>query len=74
VSDEPPEASTVPLSPMQRARVDFAAADFQRVRALDLAAMDDAQLILLVERLRRRLDDVLDVLDEVSGTDPAGQQ
>ncbi|WP_217553087.1 hypothetical protein [Streptomyces sp. GbtcB6] len=55
-----------PLTPLQRVRVHFARADLQRSRVTDLAELDEAHLILLVERLRGRLDDVLAVLDEMT--------
>lgn len=52
------------LCPPQRSRVDFARTDLDDARAADLAAMSAASLILLVERLRGRLDDVLHLIDE----------
>ncbi|MER7838447.1 hypothetical protein ABTY98_21795 [Streptomyces sp. NPDC096040] len=55
-----------PLTPLQRTRVDFARAELLRIRETDLPELDEAHLILLVERLRGRLDDVLTVLDEMA--------
>ncbi len=66
VPDDLHQAATPPLSPAQRTRVDIARADLQRIRALDLAVTDEWRLILLVERLRHRLDDVLAVLAEAT--------
>ncbi|MFC9631415.1 hypothetical protein ACFTY8_19490 [Streptomyces mirabilis] len=57
------------LTAWQRAVVDFARQDLQKARREDLAVMDDASLILLVERLRGRLHGVLDLLDEVTEQD-----
>jgi hypothetical protein len=59
-----------PLDPSQQTTVDFARRDLAEARAADLAAIDDAQLILLVERLRGRLHQVLEVVDEVTGPPP----
>ncbi|MFC9637147.1 hypothetical protein ACFTZF_01185 [Streptomyces mirabilis] len=57
------------LTDWQRAVVDFARQDLQRARREDLAAMEAASLILLVERLRGRLHGVLDLLDEITEQD-----
>ncbi len=53
------------LTASQADRVDFARRDLDCARAQDLATLEHAALILLVERLRLRLDDVLQVIDEV---------
>lgn len=55
------------LTTSQQARVDFARRDLAKARAADLDDLDEAGLILLVERLRGRLHDALQVIDEVSG-------
>jgi hypothetical protein len=52
------------LTDHQRTRVEYARQDLDRARAEDLARLDAASLILLVERLRGRLGDVLDLIDE----------
>lgn len=59
-----------PLAPAQQTVIDFARRDLNEARAADLASIDEARLILLVERLRNRLDAVLDVLDEATTTPP----
>lgn len=60
----PPTASR--LAAPQAARIEFARRDLQQAREADLATMEPAALILLVERLRTRLDDTLRLLDETS--------
>lgn len=52
-----------PLTDSQRSRICFARHD--PARSEDVAQLDSAGLILLVERLRGRLDDMLHLLDEV---------
>lgn len=52
-----------PLSDTQRTTVEFARRDLTDARAADLATLPAASLILLIERLRGRLDEVLDLLD-----------
>ena len=54
------------LTDEQRSRLDFAHRDLDEARTADLGEMSGASLILLVERLRGRLDDVLQVVDEIS--------
>jgi hypothetical protein len=56
-----------PLTHAQRARVDFARRDLEYARSEDLAQLEAAGLILLVERLRIRLDDTLRLIEELSG-------
>jgi len=53
-----------PLTDNQRARIGYARLDLDSARAEDLAQLDAAGLILLVERLRSRLGEVLDLMDE----------
>jgi hypothetical protein len=53
-----------PLTAAQRTRVAIARSDLLSAREADLGAMSAASLILLVERLRNRLDDTLRLLDE----------
>lgn len=61
----PDTPSTRPtLTAEQRARRDFAHLDLDEARTTDLAAIGEASLILLVEQLRGRLDDVLRLVDE----------
>ncbi|MFE2353492.1 hypothetical protein [Streptomyces parvulus] len=56
------------LTELQRARVDYARRDLESFRAEDLTQLDAAGLIIMVERLRGRLGDVLDLVDEVIET------
>ncbi|MFE2323566.1 hypothetical protein ACFXD5_06530 [Streptomyces sp. NPDC059385] len=50
-----------PLTAAQLAVIDFAKRDLDDARTADLAAMEADALIILVERLRGRLYDVLSV-------------
>lgn len=54
------------LTSMQRSRVDFARRDLEYARSEDLAQLEGAGLILLVERLRGRLGDMLELVDEIT--------
>ncbi|AQS70827.1 MULTISPECIES: hypothetical protein [Streptomyces] len=54
------------LTDLQYARIDYARRDLDSARAEDLAQLDAAGLILMVERLRGRLGDVLDLVDELT--------
>lgn len=62
--EQPPAPG--PLTPTQLARLDFARRDLDRARSEDVAQLDPASLVLLVERLRGRLDDTLQVVDEIT--------
>lgn len=73
MTDGQPRATTGPiLTGQQKARIDYARGDFESTRAVDLAQLDAAGLILIIEKLRRRLDDTLRLIDEVirAGQDP----
>jgi hypothetical protein len=61
--DQPP---TDHLTEEQRARIDFARRDLEMARATDLGAIPAAGLILVIERLRLRLDDALQLIDEIT--------
>lgn len=65
MTDEQP-TPTRALTDIQRDRIDYARRDLDSARAENLAQLDDAGLILMVERLRGRLGDVLDLVDEVT--------
>ncbi|MGY5048324.1 hypothetical protein ACWDE0_22230 [Streptomyces sp. 900105755] len=67
--DEQPRPHTGPLTDLQRSRIDFARRDLENARATDLAQIDAAGLILIVERLRGRLAEVLDLVCEITDTD-----
>lgn len=54
-----------PLTDAQRTTLLFARRDLDEARAADLATLPAASLILLVERLRGRLDEVLAVATEL---------
>lgn len=51
---------------LQESRVDFARRDLESARAEDLGQLPSDGLILLVERMRGRLDDMLALIDEIS--------
>ncbi|WP_225838646.1 hypothetical protein [Streptomyces sp. NK08204] len=59
----PPQGS---LSDLQHARIDFARRDLEYARAEDLSHLDAVGLILIIERLRTRLDDMLQLVDEIT--------
>lgn len=61
-----PSPHAFALTESQKARLDYAHRDLEQARAEDLAQLDSAGLILLVERLRLRLDDVLQLFDETA--------
>lgn len=65
--EQPHTAPGLALTNLQRDRVDFARRDFESARAEDLARLPRAHLILLVERMRGRLGDTLDLVDEICG-------
>jgi hypothetical protein len=65
--EQPSEPERPPLTDMQSARRDYARRDYEAARAADLAQLDAAGLILLIEHLRGRLGDTLNLLDEVAG-------
>lgn len=62
-----PSASGHPhLTDIQAARVDFARRDWEYARAETLGQLDEGGLILLVEKLRGRLGDMLDLVGEIA--------
>lgn len=66
MTDEPSRTPARPLTDLQRTRIEYARQDLDNARAVDLALLPSDGLILLVEKLRRRLDDALQLLDEVA--------
>lgn len=54
------------LTDSQSTRLDFARRDLDKARTADLAQLDAASLILMVERLRNRLGDTIDLIAEMS--------
>jgi hypothetical protein len=69
-------ARTAPgrLTNSQTTRVDYARRDLEYARSEDLAQLPAASLILLVERLRGRLGDMLDLIGEVCAAEQPGQR
>lgn len=68
MTDEPPDINPGNLTDLQRARIDYARRDLDYARAEDLAQLPAAGLILLVEKLRGRLGDMLDLIEELGDT------
>ncbi|MFD3517687.1 hypothetical protein [Streptomyces sp. NPDC058657] len=58
----------IDLTESQHSRVAFARADLGEARAADLTELGDHGLILLIERMRNRLDDMLMLIDEISSS------
>ncbi|MFK0018174.1 hypothetical protein [Streptomyces sp. NPDC090798] len=54
------------LTEEQKARIDYARRDLATARATDLGVIPAAGLILVIERLRLRLDDALQLIDEIT--------
>ncbi|MFD9444929.1 hypothetical protein [Streptomyces sp. NPDC060001] len=69
-----PEPPTPELTDMQQSRIDFARRDLETARAEDLTQLPHAGLILQVTRLTGRLDDLLQLVDEISQPSPKSQQ
>ncbi|MFE2969943.1 hypothetical protein ACFXKC_41005 [Streptomyces sp. NPDC059340] len=67
---EDPSPSGVPLTDLQKAKVDYARRDLETFRAEDLAQLEPASLIIIIERLRTRLYEILELVDEVFDTIP----
>jgi hypothetical protein len=65
MTDETPSIPGL-LTDQQQARVDYARRDLEHARAADLARLPADGLILLVERLRHRLDDTLQLIDDIT--------
>lgn len=68
------QSSTTPgrLTNEQRTRVEFARRDLEYARSEDLAQLPAEGLILLVERMRGRLGDILDLVEEIAPPEPQG--
>lgn len=62
---QPARHPTGSLTDIQTSRIDYARRDLESARAAELTHLNQAGLILLVERLRMRLDDVLQLVDEI---------
>lgn len=70
MTEQPSPTQGRALTPTQATRRDFARHDLESARTEDLAAMQPAGLILIIERLRGRLDDMLHLVDEVTQASP----
>jgi hypothetical protein len=64
--EKTPAPQGLVLTDLQRSRIDFARRDLESARAEDLGQLPQAGLILLVERMRGRLDDMLKLIDEAA--------
>jgi hypothetical protein len=69
---DPDEGPT--LTDIQRARIEFAHRDLESARGTDLGSLPPDRLILLVEMLRRRLDDTLNLITEITSESPNPQR
>jgi hypothetical protein len=54
-----------PLTDAQHIRLEGARHDLEYARSADVAQLDEGGLILLLDRLRGRLGDLLDLVNEV---------
>lgn len=70
--DQPPALGQPSLTDIQAARLDYARRDWEYSRAELLGQLDEGGLILMVEKLRGRLGDMLDLVVEISDA-PSGQ-
>jgi hypothetical protein len=55
------------LTDLQRTRIDYARRDLENARAEELTQLPPSGLILMIERLRNRLADMLALMNEVHG-------
>lgn len=74
MTQQPDPTQGSPLTPTQATRRDFARNDLEAARTEDLATMQPAGLILVIERLRGRLDDMLHLVDEVTQASPRSHE
>lgn len=63
--EQPATPERPALTDMQKARLDYAQRDLENFRATDLTALEADGLTLIVTRLLTRLDDTLQVVDEI---------
>lgn len=66
MEEKPSATQGHPLTNIQQTRAEFARRDLDYARSEDLAQLPAAGLIFIIERLRGRLDDVLNLLDELT--------
>lgn len=64
---QPPMGGPCTLTPSQTTRVEYAQRDLDYARSEELTDLPAAGLIVLVEKLRGRLDDMLRVINELRG-------
>jgi hypothetical protein len=74
MTEQPDPTQGRALTPTQATRIDFARRDLESARAEDLARLPPADLILIIERLRGRLDDTLHVVDEIVQASPKSHE
>lgn len=67
MNEQSPDDGRPELDDMQKARLDYARRDLANFRAVDHTALDAPGLMLIVTRLLTRLDDTLQVVDEITG-------
>ncbi|MBT2401140.1 hypothetical protein [Streptomyces sp. ISL-100] len=65
----PPRPARPTLDRSQRGRLDYVRNHLQEARSVDLASLDPAALIMLVERLRGGLDDMVRLITETHDLD-----
>jgi hypothetical protein len=70
MTEQPDPTQGRPLTNEQTARLDFAARDLETAHTADLGELPPANLILTVERLRSRLDDIIQLIDEITQPSP----
>lgn len=74
MTEQPNPLQRRTLTNEQTTRLDFARRDLNYARTEDLAQLEKPELILLVERLRSRLDDTIQLVDEIPQTSPTPEQ
>lgn len=70
MTEQPNPAPGRPLTPAQASRTDFARQGLEEARAAELATLEGHRLILIIERLKDNLDDMLHLVDEITGPTP----
>jgi hypothetical protein len=68
MTEQPDPLQGRTLTNEQIARLDFARRDLDHARTEDLAQLEKPELILLIERLRSRLDDTMQLAAEITRT------
>ena len=70
MTEQPDPTQGAPLTTSQATRRDFARQGLLEARSARLANLEPHRLILLVERLTGELDDMLHLVDEITGATP----